>query len=618
MNKLLLLLVVFFSVALGINAQTVVKMPFHPRLLLLRGEENAIKNAVGSDSVLALVHQQIMKKCDAFLLEPPVKQIKIGRRLLDKSRECLRRVFFLSYAYRMTHDDRYFQRAEEEMLAVSAFTDWNPTHFLDVAEMTMALAIGYDWLYNRLPETSRKIIKTAILKKGIEESLKDNYNKWQTWTNNWNQVCNAGMTYGALSVYEENPALADKIIERAIQSIKIPMTNYGPDGGYAEGPMYWGYGTSFNVLFISAVEKVFKQDFGLSAMPGFLKTADYLLHVTGPSGLYFDYSDGHERGQINPAMFWFSGKQGSRNYLLRNEKRYITENPKSLANERLLPALMVWGAGQHLDAIDIPPSTMWVSKGETPVAVMRSSWTDPDAVYVAFKGGSPSTSHAHMDEGSFVLDAEGIRWAIDLGMQEYESLESKGLNIWNNSQHGQRWSVLRYTNRMHNTLTVNDSLQWVNGSAPIIQSGNHPSFQNAVVDLSQVYKGYLAKAERGVALIDNSYVLVRDEVETGNNVATIRWKILTRATVEIKDTHTALLIQGGKRLTLKIDGPEDIRLQKWETPTPASYDAPNPGVVLVGFETKVSALTKTVFSVQFIPEGVKPGQTIQPLQYWNE
>ena len=36
------------------------------------------------------------------------------------------------------------------MLAVSRFTDWNPTHFLDVGEMVMALAIGYDWLYDSL------------------------------------------------------------------------------------------------------------------------------------------------------------------------------------------------------------------------------------------------------------------------------------------------------------------------------------------------------------------------------------------------------------------------------------------------------------------------------------
>ena len=55
-----------------------------------------------------------------------------------------------------------------------------------------------------------------------------------------------------------------------------------PDGAYPEGYGYWGYGTSFNVMFISAIEKLFGKDFGLNEMPGFLKTAGYLENMTGP------------------------------------------------------------------------------------------------------------------------------------------------------------------------------------------------------------------------------------------------------------------------------------------------------------------------------------------------
>ena len=32
-----------------------------------------------------------------------------------------------------------------------------------------------------------------------------------------------------------------------------------------------------------------------------------------------------------------------------------------------------------------------------------------------------------MDVGSFVFDSDGVRWAMDFGQQEYESLESKTL-----------------------------------------------------------------------------------------------------------------------------------------------------------------------------------------------
>lgn len=122
----------------------------HPRLILLAGEEKSIAQNLEKEDKWRKLHQAILPECDAIILEKPIEQVQIGRRLLGKSREALRRIFQLSYAHRMTGDRKCFIRAEEEMLAIAAFSDWNPSHFLDVAEMTMAMAIGYDWLYEYL------------------------------------------------------------------------------------------------------------------------------------------------------------------------------------------------------------------------------------------------------------------------------------------------------------------------------------------------------------------------------------------------------------------------------------------------------------------------------------
>ena len=273
---------------------------------------------------------------------PTLERIQIGRRLLDKSRECLRRIFFLSYAYRNTKDKKYLERAEAELIKVSQFSDWNPSHFLDVAEMTMGVSIGYDWLYDDLSATSKEIIKEAILKKGIEPSLDKKYNSWLKASHNWNQVCNAGMTYGALAIYEENTALAQQIIDRAIESIKLPMEDYKPEGAYPEGYSYWGYGTSFNVMFLDAIQRVFKTDFGLSTTEGFLKTAGYMQNMVGSSGKNFNYSDAGNGSGISPALFWFADKTKNSS-LLFTEKQYLQGKDKSMNLDRLLPATMIWG-----------------------------------------------------------------------------------------------------------------------------------------------------------------------------------------------------------------------------------------------------------------------------------
>src|SRR5258706_876669 len=143
----------------------------HPRILLLQADEEVIKKRVEKDSAWKVIHQYLLAECDRILTKPLVEHKLEGKRLLSKSRECRKRIFYLSYAWRMTGAKKYFDRVEKELLNVSAFKDWNPSHFLDVAEMTMAVAIGYDWLYKDLSINSRTLIKEAIITKGLEPSL---------------------------------------------------------------------------------------------------------------------------------------------------------------------------------------------------------------------------------------------------------------------------------------------------------------------------------------------------------------------------------------------------------------------------------------------------------------
>ena len=596
-------------------------LPGHPRILLLKGEEAAIKKSFGADKIWGKMQTAIIAECDRMLTLPPVERIQIGRRLLDKSREALRRIFFLSYAYRTTQNTAYLQRAEKEMLAVAAFSDWNPSHFLDVAEMTMAISIGYDWLYNDLSTASRSIIKDAIIKKGIEPSLDEKANSnWLTAEHNWNAVCHAGMTYGALAIYEDQPELAKKIINRAITNVPSSMKDFGPDGAYPEGYGYWGYGTTFNVLLISALDKAFGKNFGLSDIPGFLKTAGYLENMTGPSGLPFNYSDAGVNGEIQPAMFWFAQKNADPSLLWIERSRLLNEDPKKHIRDRLLPAMMIWGGSESIDKVTAPKATMWVGKGKNPVALMRTSWTDSTAIFVGMKGGSVSVNHAHMDVGSFVMEADGVRWAMDFGMQEYESLESKGLQIFGRTQDAQRWTVFRYINQVHNTLTINDKHQLVVGAAPLTSFSASKDFMNAVTDLSEVYKGSLVKANRGIAIVDQQYVVVRDEVEAADTVTTIRWTLLTPATVEITGKNTATLSKNGKKLLLRVDAPTEVTMKTWPTdPPPNSYDAPNPGTIRTGFEITIPAKSKIAFTVSLIPQNAndKANKKIPALQAWK-
>lgn len=612
----------WLSVAAAASAQVdsltaSISPPAHPRILLLRGEEQTLRKQIAADPTWTRLHRAVLAQCDTMLTTAPLERVQIGRRLLATSREALRRIFYLSYAWRLTGTARYRDRAEAELRAISRFRDWNPSHFLDVGEMTMAAAIGYDWLYDTLPDSTRQRVSDAIQQKGIGPSLDSRNNGWLRSANNWNQVCNAGMSYGALAIFETQPQLARQVLNRAISSVALPMGAYAPDGVYPEGYNYWGYGTGFNVLLISALEKAFGRSFGLTEKPGFLQTAAYMEYMTGPTGEVFNYADARVRGELQPAMFWFAARthQPAR---LWEERRYL-QRPDLIQkqeNARLLPAALLWGSQTSMATIQPPRETAWWGSSNNPVALFRTSWTDPAALYIGLKGGSPQLSHAHMDVGSFVMEADGVRWAMDFGMQEYESLESKGVDLWNMKQVSQRWRIFRYNNYVHNTLTVNSALQQVDGKAAITGTVSTPQFMGATTDMTGVYVSALARANRGVAIVKQQYVVVQDELTAGDTSATVRWTMLTPATVKLLGDNRAELTKDGKRLL--VQAPPGVTLRTWPTDPPQPYDAPNPGTTLLGFETPLAARKSTTLTVFLIPQH-RPAvsiSTVPPLRQW--
>ncbi|MBX2816162.1 MAG: heparinase II/III-family protein [Saprospiraceae bacterium] len=592
-------------------------MPDHPRILLAANEEAKIHELLNRDPTFEKLHRAILKESNRILGKNPPERIMIGRRLLSTSREYLRRIFYLSYAYRMTADARFLTHAEAHLLKASSFSDWNPSHFLDVAEMTMGVAIGYDWLYASLRSETRDKVQQAILSKGLEPSYDSNNNRFLRATHNWNQVCNAGMVFGALALESEYHLTRTSIIERAMQSLPLAMNEYAPDGAYPEGYGYWGYGTTTNVMMLSALEKAGYSISTLTDSPGFLKTPEYLLHMLAPSMTSFNWGDNRERGRLHPAMFWFAAQRQDPSLLWSEQAFLATDDYGQFTGDRLLPALLLWSKDLPSIEPSAPVELTWVGQGKAPVALMRTSWSDPSAIYVGFKAGSPSVNHGHMDIGSFVLESDGIRWVSDLGVQNYESLESKGISVFGKGQDAERWTIFRMNNFSHSTLIVNESHQLVAGQAKIDRFSESPSFTYAVSDLTEVYEGQLKDAVRGIGIVDQSHVVLRDEIKTLNQETTVRWNLVTSATPEIADKKI-ILRKDGKQLSLHFFGPDQMVLKSWSTAPTNDYDALNPGTIMVGFEVELPANSSEAFEVLLVPgEGIDaPSPLHLPLLEW--
>lgn len=567
------------------NDINILQPKVHPRLLLNADEEQSILTAIKNDTKLYAIHKRVLRFADSTIKEPPSKRIKEGKRLLGVSRTVLKRVFYLSYAYRMTKDKKYLIRAEKEMLAAASFSDWNPSHFLDVSEMSFGLAIGYDWLYNELAEDSKVKIRQAIVEKALKAS-KTKYAKFYDAQTNWNQVCNGGLVCSAIAIYENEPYLAKEIISKAVKTIPLALGTYAPDGGYPEGFGYWSYGTTYQVMLNDALERNFGHDFGLNNYPGFLKSSKFIQFMTAPSGECFNYSDSSSKAYGNIMMYWFAKKNEDLS-LLWLEKKYLKDSNLEFGKyheERFLPCLLIFASRINLDKVVEPKDKIWLSKGKNPLFVYREGWKEKDDIYLGVKGGSASVSHAHMDAGSFIFEKMGVRWAMDLGMQNYYSLESKGVDLWNMRQNSQRWDVFRIGSSSHNTITVNNKNHNVNGYADFTKVYTKENKIGVGLNLTSTLGNVVKKANRDILLLNNDSLIVIDNIVNGDSISSIRWTMCTPAKPIITNDKTIILSKDNKTLYLTVSSPKEVRLHIWNNIPPHNYDTENPNTSRVGYE----------------------------------
>lgn len=536
----------------------------HPRLLASAEDFDRLKDRIRSDAQLADWHRKLVEEANGILSRPPSRyEIPDGLRLLATSRRVLGRVQTLALLYRLEGDPRYVKRAWTELEAAAQFKDWNPKHFLDTAEMTHAFAIGYDWLYHVWNDEQRATLRNAIVEKGLRPALQTYrrekpYGSWMNSRHNWNQVCNGGIGMGALTLGEEEPELAGEFLHGALKSIQLAMAEFAPDGAWNEGPGYWNYATSYNVVFLAALETALGTDFGLSQMTGFADTGLFPIYVTGPLGRTFNYADGGDRLIRAPQMHWLARKFNRPAFA---EYQVLAAAPHPLD----LVWAQAWSGPSPIRGL---PLDKYFRKAE--VVTLRSEWEERDPVFVGFKAGDNKANHSNLDLGSFVLDALGVRWAVDLGADDYNMPGYFG---------GQRWTYYRLRAEGQNTLVINPGLdpdQDPKAAARVVRFDSRPARAFAIADLSGAYAKHAERVRRGIALLDRRHVLVQDEIQA-KAPADVWWFMHTTTGIEVNGKKTsATLREGTAQLEAKILSPKDATFEVM--PAAPLRVSPNPSI----------------------------------------
>jgi len=442
---------------------------------------------------------------------------------------------------------QYVERVWTEISAAAAFKDWNPSHFLDTAEMTHAFAIAYDWLYEQWTDEQRRVMREAIIAKGLKPAMKvyEGGRGWAAGWNNWNQVCNGGIGVGALAIADEQPDLCTEILQYALKSIPRPMEHYAPDGAGTEGVTYWDYGSRYNIIFLSSLETALGTDFGLAQIDGFAQSGTYQLYMAGADRMSFNFADCGLRRMSTPMHFWMGRKFGRPEYSWYR----FSEIADPDRNGGVLDLLWYDASGRDFD-----PSTLRLDKHYrvAECASMRSAWNDPDALVIGIQSGDSRnlSGHRHLDLGSFILEALGERWIPDLG--------SEGQTYQKHKHGNPRWYYYRLRAEGHNTLVINPGEgpdQEPKAKSRILKFESEPDRAVAVVDLTEAYADHAKSVQRTISMVDRSHVTITDEIEM-HAAGEVWWFAHTPAEAKLSDDGTAAtLSRNGKELSVQIAEP---------------------------------------------------------------
>jgi len=551
----------------------------HPRLIALPADIERVRQLIRTSAQARTIYESLQQEAGRIQQAAPVEHVLIGPRLLAQSRRCLDRIYTLALLYRLDGRPEHLERAVKELRAAADFPDWNPSHFLDTAEMTHAFAIAYDWLFDQLSPEQRTWIRRAIIDKGLRQALPlyEQQRGWVVNRFNWNQVCNGGMGLGALAIADEEPELCGRIMRWVLESLPRAMASYAPDGGWPEGPGYWHYATRYTVYLLAGLETALGTDFSLSQLPGFREAGRFRVYFCGPADKTFNYADASDAVGGAAEMFWLARKFNQPVYAWHQQRRL--ENPK--VRPEALDLIWYQPEGRSPQEAGWPLDALF--RG-VEVALFRSSWDDPDALFVGVKAGDLKVGHSQLDLGSFVLDFGRQRWAIDLGSDDYNMPGYFGK---------ERWNYYRLRTESHNTLLVDGQNQDPKAEARVIAHRFRPELAWVIMDLSKAYPGKLSRQWRGMALVDRKHLVIQDELEALQPVEAL-WGMVTDAEVRLAGA-SAELSKPGWRLTARVLRPAEAVFDVASTSAPPPQN-PNAGTrkLVVRLPGKVSDLRLVV------------------------
>lgn len=528
----------------------------HPRIMVRPGDFEKIYARTQAYDTVNSWYARVMASADKTLEYTPPEYNKSDGLRLSSAYTISSYLQQLAFAYAMTGNEKYAEKAWENIQTAAQYKDWNAAnHFLDTASLAQGMTLAFDWCYDYWTPEQKTVICDALVKFALNPAI-ELYRKKSGWTYNtanWNVVCNSGMMTAALAIGDEfgYENISGSIMEESLKSIASSLPRFAPDGAWFEGTGYWDYTVDNLAMYVASLDSALGNSYGIFDFRGISDTGYFPIYMTGLTNKLINIHDASAGTVNSPELAWLGMKTGDKNLC---DYRYYQLTKLGAAPEY---KDLLWFDENNITSFDLQTVNLPGDRlfRDTEAVTFRKNFFGEDNVFAALHGGDNTIPHGSLDIGQFFYEAMGERWAIDLGGDNYNL---QGYFNYNSDGSGYRWYYYRNRAEGHNTLVMNPSESMLNDQkfnafGKITEVVSADGYSYGIVNMHEAYSDFVNSAQRGIYLDKVSgTMIVQDEIDFKTDV-NLYWFMHTDADTALSpDGKSAVLSKNGKKVWVQI------------------------------------------------------------------
>lgn len=566
-----------------------------PRLIHNAAGWAAQKEQIATDPVLAKIMEALKASGEDLLKDPELTRINGDTG--GEGPKAVYRMGLLGALHYGDGDLKWQERGVRELIALTdkvSFRDWHSDLMDNLTDMVVATSLGYDWFRTGLNTEQALGVRTYLAEKGIAaliahlegeeipESAKGQ-SGGQTGAkkapakapvkpqvkpegtkllpDSKQMAAASALLLSAICLVDEEPGIAKKAADSAAKVFGKGIVRFAPGGVWPEGLQAGEAVMDYVAMVSQSLKSASGRDLGISLLEGIPQFNTARMHMMGPTGQTFNFGDGKGSVSTRPwVATWLCGIAGNPGI------RAVAATGKQPVSAAYFGQVGNFIYYNPYAAGDGTADTMDYSQPGGFVATSRSGWEKTD-YFIAVKGGENEDTTAQLDIGSFVLEAGGERWGIELGG---ESDKAPGFEIKPGADRTKRMELYLENTLGQNTLVLDGKQQELDAKAAVLLGSSTPERGVAVVDMTKAYSKQAKDVHRGVMMMrgPKPYIVLQDDLFIKTS-GSITWSMHTKAEISASGT-TARLVQGGKTLVATIVSPASATFLAAEPPEAAS------------------------------------------------